>query len=131
MNKNCFIDNNGEFCFACHKYLDNYDKPILRTPITHPYSYDGYVIYRNGKNSEVTGSCYSDRMYQWNYEKFNKCCMDIFGNKGQYFDSRDPNLIEKFLQKYFDKSNLKLIYIMQWCNQSSGYPLWSFHWNEK
>ena len=64
---------------------------------------------------------YSDRLHQWDYEKYNRCCQKVFKNEGQQFYQRNPKEIEKFLSMYFDKQ-IKLTAIMQGCNQSSGFP---------
>lgn len=103
--------------------------PITKTPQSHPYSYEPFVVWEN-EEVGATGSAYSDRMMQWDYEKFNKSCEEVWGNKGQLFHSyiRQPKDIEKFLQLYFDKPNLKLARLVEGCNVSSGYPYWVFEW---
>lgn len=53
-----------------------------------------------------------------------------FGNEGDYWYNRDPNRIEEFLKEYFNKPNLKLIFIMEYCNASDGYPVWRFDFND-
>lgn len=67
----------------------------------------------------------SDRLFQWDSEKFNACCMEVWSNKGQYFSSRSPEEIQDFLSKYLEKA-VTLIAVLQYTNVSSGYPYWSF-----
>lgn len=119
--------NNGMIISYGNVDLDG--RPVHRTKEDFPYSYDGFVIWRAGENSEIKSCVYSDRLYQQDYKKFNKLCKKHFGDEGQYFDRRNPEKTEEFLRDWFDKPNLRLIVIMQWCNASSGYPLWSFHFN--
>lgn len=113
------------------RYVDEFNNPIKRTPSEYSYSYDGYIIYRSAPNDEVNATVWSDRIYQQDSTKFNHLCLKHFGDKGQYFSDRDPKLIQSFLSEYFDKPELKLIFIMQYCNRSSGYPLWRFAVNYK
>lgn len=105
--------------------------PVSRSRSGYPYSYDPYVTYRGGTNDEAKETVYSDRLFQWDSAKYDKCCKDVWGNEGQYFDSRSPQSIERFLQLYLDKPKLKLIGIMQGANMSSGYPYWIFFFNSE
>ena len=109
--------------------VDEHGKAISRTPSTHPYSYDGFVTWRGGKNKEANNTIYSDRLWQWDYKKADKLCIKHFGDKSQYFGNRTPEQIEAFLRDFTDNPNLKLIFIMEYCNQSSGYPLWRFEYH--
>ncbi len=110
-------------------YIDEHGNLIERTPHSHPYSYDGFVTYRDGENSETNMTLYSDRMLQQNYNKTRILLYEHFGDDGDYYSGRDPKVIEKFLRKWMDKPNLKLILVMQYCNQSTGYPVWRFDVN--
>jgi len=109
--------------------VDEFDNPVKRTKWSHPYTYDGFIQWRGGKNEDANGTVYTDRLYQWDYKKYNKLCVKHFGNEGQYWDSRSPEQIEKFLQDWCEDSDLKLIFVMEYCNQSSGYPLWRFDYH--
>ena len=112
------------------RYLDLNGIPVKRTPHTHPYNYDGFVLWRNSKDINASDTVYSDRLYQWDWEKYNKCCYEIFGNTGQYFDNRKPEDIEKFLSLYFG-NEVKLCVLMQYCNKATGFPYWRFDYKEK
>lgn len=102
---------------------------IERTPYDYPYSYDEFVIYLNGYKKEKSHCVYSDRLFQWDSEKYNQCCLKVFGNTGQYFDNRKPSKINEFLNLYLEKE-VKLTAICQGCNWSNGYPLWRFIYEE-
>jgi len=106
------------------KCVDEHGNAVKRTKQTHPYSYDGFVTYRKGKNSEANCTLYSDRiLHEQNYSKL---CKKHFGDEGQMFFWRSPKKIEAFLRDFLDSQELKLILVMEYCNVSSGYPLWRF-----
>ncbi len=107
-------------------YIDENGRPVERTPHTHPYNYDSFLMWRGLPNKGANSSIYSDRLLQWDWDKHNELCRKHFGDEGQYWNDRDPEKIEAFLQDWCDDPRLKLHYIMQCCNQSSGYPLWCF-----
>lgn len=112
------------------KFVDLNGKPIERTPFSHPYNYDEYVIWKDKIfNEDKHSAVYSDRLYQWDYEKYDKCCQEVFKNKGQAFYQREPKEIEKFLKMYFEKE-IKLTAVAQGCNQATGYPYWVFFYEE-
>lgn len=102
--------------------------PVKRTIQEYPYSYDPFLIWSNNyhKDDHVL---YSDRLYQWNFEKFNRCCYKVWKNMGQWFDERSPKSIEKFLSLYLEKP-ICLTGIEQGCNVSNGYPYWIFFYKD-
>lgn len=100
--------------------------PVSRNKIEYPYSYDPYVQWKTDENEKWDSVVYSDRLLLWDFNKFNVCCQQVFGDKGQSFSNREPEKIEKFLSLYFDCS-IKLIIIQEGCNVSNGYPYWIFH----
>jgi hypothetical protein len=108
-------------------YVDLDGRPVERTRNKYPYSYEPYVLWK-GDYKKTDHVVYSDRLMQWDYDKFNKCCMKVWNNEGQYFDNRKPNDIENFLSKYYDKE-IKLTAIMEGCNVSNGYPYWIFFYD--
>ena len=81
----------------------DYSKPLSSKPnVSGSVSYGsekgyGSVDY-NSENKEINDTVYSDRLYQWDYEKYNKLCEKHFGDKGQYFSNRNPKNIENFLK---------------------------------
>ena len=119
-------DQFGHFIFS--PYVDEFDRPIERTPHEYPYSYDSFVIHRVGANEDATSTIYSDRILQWDYKKARKLMAKHFGESGDYWNNREPKKIEKFLREYCKDKTIEIVYIMEHCNRSSGYPLWSFHY---
>lgn len=109
--------------------IDEFGNRVEKTKSTHPYSYDGFVVFRAGTNKEANGTVYSDRMRQWDYDKNKKLCYKHFGNESDYWNNRTPDKIQSFLRDYMNDPDLKLILIMEYCNQSSGYPVWRFDYH--
>ena len=68
---------------------------------------------------------YSDRLRQWDSDKFKKYSLSVFGNEADYFNERSPRKISEFLSLYFDRK-VVVIKITEWCNVATGYPVWSF-----
>ena len=112
-------------------FFDLYGNPVERTPYSHPYNFDQHAIWisENFDRNKIYCAEYSDRMLQWDREKFARCTQEIFGNQQQCFDDRKPKAIEKFLIKYFGH-DLKLVAIEKCCNISTGYPIWIFHFED-
>lgn len=106
--------------------VDEFDNPIQKTKFDYPYSYDGFVTYRNGKNEEANYTIYSDRLLQQDYSKTKELMQKHFGNTSDYYCNRSVNDIEAFLKDWLNKDNLKIIFIMEYCNVSNGYPYWRF-----
>jgi hypothetical protein len=104
--------------------IDEFGNPVKRCKSEYPYSYDGFVTYRNGENSEANCTIYSDRMIR--EKEYEELSTRHFGGGGQMFFNRSGKKIEKFLRDWFDDPELKLIFVMEYCNVSNGYPLWRF-----
>jgi hypothetical protein len=100
----------------------------IKSKYSHPYSYSPIIIFGD-ESVKADDAIYSDRMFQWDFEKTEKLLMKHFGERSQHFNDKDPAMIEKFLQERFNYPNLKLHMIVEWCNVSNGYPLWSFHYS--
>lgn len=126
-NNNIVIDAYGYSVSPC---VNEHDEPIKRTPATHPYSYDGFVTWRGGENKEANNTVYSDRIIRENHSLYNSLSKKHFGDEGQYFHNREPEKIESFLRDWCKDPELKLIFVMEYCNVSSGYPLWRFDFKQ-
>lgn len=120
---------NSNYCLES-LYVDLNGRPVERTKMDHPYSYDPFVVWCGAFNEATSRCVYSDRLFQWNSNKFNECCIKVFTNKGQYFYDRTPEDIERFLSEYLGES-VKLTAVMEGCNASSGYPFWVFYYESK
>lgn len=85
--------------------------------------YGGEILYER-KGVESKHSEHSDRLYQFDPEKFDVCRMKVFGNHSQYFDEPSEK-IEQFLCEYLGKKII-LVRNTKYINASSGYPYWRF-----
>jgi hypothetical protein len=119
------IEKDGTVWAVDMTYVDLDGNPVKRTKRDYPYSYDFFVKWKKDYNQDISDAVYSDRLWQWDGQKFDTCCMEVWGNNGQTFYGRNPEEIETFLIKYFGKK-IKLTAIMEGCNVSSGFPIWTF-----
>lgn len=107
-------------------YFDLNGNIVEKTPETHPYSYDPFVIYKSPDfdNSYITCAD-SDRMLLWSPDKFQTAYKEIWGTDSQSFNGKKPEDINRFLNLYFEK-DVKLEAVVQNCNLSTGFPYWTF-----
>lgn len=80
--------------------------------------------YDNGM--EPTDTVYSDRLFQWDHEKYNKTRHRLFGNEGQGWFGIPPEDVEKFLQEYMCDDSIRICRIERSENRATGNPLWRF-----
>lgn len=111
-------------------YLDLFPKDengivVKRTKQLFPYNYDGFILYRKHPNEYSNTTLYSDRLRQ-NSKDWDSLLKKYFNNISDYFDDRCPEKIELFLQELLNKPNLELVFIMEYCNQSTGFPVYRF-----
>ena len=102
-------------------------EPVQRTPYTHPYSYDEFLVYKAVDFSEMDTVVYADRLYQWNACTF-KCAYSQVWPKypnGRNFHNKLIGDIERFLQLYYQR-DVHLTAVLQGCNMGNGYPYWVF-----
>lgn len=59
---------------------------------------------------------YSDRLWEWDPEKFRDSHEKVFGTRGQGFNWKDVEGISRFLSLYFGE-NVRVV---------NGYPYWRF-----
>lgn len=109
--------------------LQRQDPP--RTRMTHPYSYDPFTIWGKAEPDPCcNGSDYTDRLEEWDYKKFHEIAKETYVGGARPFNSQDcrGDLIEKFLRRYHNAPDLKLLRVIEYCNQSSGYPVWRLNY---
>lgn len=116
--------------YYCAAQIKNMSQPGYRTKAEHPWSYDPIIQYQVRESQRGDQGLYSDRMWQWDHDKFNKCTQEVWGNQGQYFNDRKPQDIERWISLYLRKP-VQLISIEEHCNQATGYPVWFFTYKEK
>lgn len=120
---NTFISNQGYEVFFCAA-VDENDKPVERTKADWPYSYSGFVQERVHPNEKANNTVYSDRLRQWDHEKCRRLQRKHFGKETDYWNNVPASKIQDFLREYWDSPELEVVLVMEYCNVSSGYPLW-------
>lgn len=115
-----------------HNVLYNLDGNVVeRTPLSHPYNYEEYVVWKSNdfqKDSHYS-AVYSDRLYQWDASKYDRCREEVFGEHSQSWDGKKPSDIERFLSIYL-QTKVKLQAIVKGCNAAYGSPYWVFFYEE-
>lgn len=115
--------------------IDEHGRPVRRTKSEYPYSYDGFVQERCGKNSEATGTVYTDRLLQWNYKNTRRLLRKYFYDGknewscGDSWRDRSAERIGKFLSEWF-RRKVRVVLVMEYCNASNGYPIWRIDYAE-
>lgn len=123
MNSNT-CNNEGVDYHGFSMFMDEHGNSVKRTKYTHPYSYDGFVQERCGKNEEANGTVYTDRLLQWNHGLTRKLMKKHFEDDGDYWNLRSAKSIEEFLRERLENPTLRVILVMEYCNVSNGYPVW-------
>lgn len=94
-----------------------------RTKYSHPYSYDPFTVW-GAASKECNGSEYTDRLAEW-YPKYREIGLRIFDGYHRWFGSGcSGEKIEAFLRELMDDPTLTLTRVVEYCNASSGYPVW-------
>ncbi len=102
----------------------------VRTKQSHPYSYDAFIIWRNEEH-KPTSTIYSDRLLQWDFAKHDTLCKKHFGDRGQYWNNRQPEIIEAFLRDWCEDNTLILTCLTEYCN-ASNITLYCFYkWRQR
>lgn len=103
-----------------------------------PYNYDPIVQFMAEMGPEqIEGTTeyttWSDRLLTYAEDarsKHDDLCVKHFGNRGQYWDQREPQKIQEFLRDYFESTDLLLTKVVEHCNQATGYPCWQFFYRK-
>jgi hypothetical protein len=96
-----------------------------RTKHSYPYSYDPICQYYDDQHyTQTDGTVYHDHMQQWDSQKFAACRERYSGRVYDWMS--DGRIMEAFLRDYFDKPDLKLTAIIEYCNMATGYPCFRF-----
>ena len=99
---------------------------VERTPYTHPYNYDPFVLYKHNW-TENDRMVYSDRLREWEPEQYDTALKGA-GIASIY--SAKHKQLEKFLQLYFNKPEIALTGVEQQCNQFNGIPYQTYYFRD-
>lgn len=112
-------------------YFNLSGEPNKRTPQTHPYSYDEFVVFKSEKFDPMDCMVYHDRMLQWDRDAFSRAVRKVWPDKShrQMFHGEKPEDINRFLNLYFGKK-VELTAVLQGCDVGNGFPYWVFAYKE-
>lgn len=105
-------------------FFDLDGKPVERTPFSHPYNFDDYVIWQSADYKKGDAAVYSDRLRMWDEETWEK-----LHNEKRDLNIDNPTRAEEYLSLYYNKE-IKLTAIMRGCNQANGFPYYIFFYRE-
>jgi hypothetical protein len=115
------------------RMMDRYDfvDPQRRKTLEEfPYSYSDHYLWRNFERGETEGieSAYTDRMNQWDPEKWKRAA----GGRMRNYGSTPVNqaAAQKVVKIYFG-AEFECCGFIQSVNVSSGYPLGVFMYRKK
>lgn len=103
---------------------------VTKTKETNPYNYDGFLIWNVSPCAEATGSVWTDRLFQWDYQLTTDLIKKHFNTGSQYFDKYGPEELQAFLRERLEKPNLVIVFLQEECNQATGYPVWLIGYKE-
>lgn len=109
--------------------LDAYGNELERTKAEYPYSYSPITLYKKSlpvNDTRKIHTAYSDRLRQRDFKRHNELCKKYFGNESDNWDNRNRKDIESFLRDWTNNQELILVQIIEYCNESNGYPYWRF-----
>ncbi len=92
----------------------------------HPYSYDPFTAW-GGPDKAANGSDWSDRLFQFDYEKTSRIGKEVFDGAGdmRWFGAgMSGEKAERFLRLWHDDPSIVLTRVIEYCNVSNGYPTW-------
>lgn len=114
-------DGSDEYCFLDED--GHWTHMPRRTKYSHPYSYDPITHYRSDEKG--TDACYSDRLSQWDYKKYDACVKKHFKGGGGFASKKET---EAFMRDYMDAPKLQVTKLVEVCNASSGYAVFVIHY---
>lgn len=95
MNRQC-IDMDGEYYFFPIKNSDKLAR--LYQTLGSMDSGKKQTLFNNGK--KPTDTLYSDRMWEWDMEKYDKIATKVFGKPAQIWSSYTTEQIEQLISEY-------------------------------
>jgi hypothetical protein len=91
-----------------------------RTKEEYPYAYSAHYLF--GERSDDASAVYSDRLSQWDHDKFKSALGEL---SRKHFNQFSPKDCSDFLSRYFGRE-VECVALAEECNVGNGYPLWIF-----
>ena len=86
----------------------------VKKPYDYPNDFDEYIQWIcDDFFDKPNHAIYTDKLYEYDSDKYKKCSIKIWGNDELDFDNRTPIEIEKFLSLYFNKYKIILYFSNQ------------------
>lgn len=100
-----------------------------RTPASHPYSYDPFVVWTANAPPE-NSSVYTDRLRSQRPDEYKALAKELFPNLGDYWSEYPPIGVQAFLRRLLDCQELEVCRLIEHCNWSNGYPCWQILYHD-
>lgn len=100
-----------------------------RTPATHPYSYDPFVVWTANAKHE-NSSIYTDRARGHDRVAYDALAKELFDGKGHYWSEYEPELVQTFLRRFIDCQEIEVCRLIEHCNQANGFPCWQILYHD-
>lgn len=114
------MDSHGSFHYDDARWVDPTRR---RTKQELPYGYDEFFIFGDRETVKVARhAVYSDRMSQWDYDKFWAAYEEHLKGCGG-FPSAGQKSMSAFMSRYYDRP-ITVLALAEGCNISNGYPYW-------
>lgn len=121
MDRQMCMDSTGRVC-----YIDMEGNPQKISCSEDPYGYSDFCLYKTANWEPTQQSFYSDRLYSWYPDKYEKLKKKYLGTS-DYFSSYKPEQIERFCSALFGYK-IHITGISEYCNASNGYPYWRIYY---
>jgi hypothetical protein len=96
----------------------------IRTPLTHPYNYDPFVVWFNPSSLKSNASFYTDRCRAWDRPLYESLMKELFADKGHYWSEYEPEAVQMFVRRFLHCDGLDVEKLVEHCHVSNGYPCW-------
>jgi hypothetical protein len=105
------------------EYRDEHGNLNKRTPTTHPYDYEGFVVAEtDDPDLYANNTVYTDRLMARESEKYTRLRKKHVGDSGCSWHLVPLDKIEAFLKEWL--GDLTLVRVMEYCSPATGYPTW-------
>lgn len=95
---------------------------------THPYSYSEFYLWGGPDGRKAAkDAVYSDRLAQWDLDKYSRCCKAIA--PGKRWDQMSAADVSAWMTAYLGRP-ITATALAEGCNVGNGYPYWIIWFKE-